>query len=240
MTAYNGYTDQELTVLLRAGNSIAFTEVFNRYHAPLYSHAYNKLRDEDDAHDVVQEMFTKLWLKRADLNTDNNLIGYLFKGVRNAVLDLIKHKKIVTAYEESFNGFVASNYAMTDYLIREKQFAELIEREIAALPSRMREVFELRRKENLSNKQIALRMNIAESTVADQMKKALKVLKMRIGLALILVSWQDVPTQAMENNKECIFFLAPYPQSFFLNRNVYSCRLKAAYYDTEKTTSSVN
>jgi len=172
MTTYSSYTDQELAALLKAGDRMAFTEIFNRYHAPLYTQALNKLRDEDDAHDVVQDLFTKLWLKQADVDADNNLAGYLFRGLRNAIFDLIKHKKIVLAYEDSFNGFVAASEVETDHLIREKQFAALIEREIAALPARMREVFELRRKENLSNKDIALRLNIAESTVADQMKKA--------------------------------------------------------------------
>lgn len=197
MAIYSNYSDQDLMALLKLGDHTAYTEVFNRYNAPLYLHAFNKLRDEDEALDVVQEMFTKLWVKRALLDTENNLAGYLFKGVRNSIFDLIKHKKIVTAYEEAFSGF-AANYVMTDHLIREKQFAALIEREIAALPPRMREVFELRRKENLSNKEIAVRMNIAESTVADQMKKAIKILKMRIGLGLILVSFYEAQTKTNE------------------------------------------
>lgn len=237
---YNTLSDIELTALLKGGDHAAFTEVFNRYHALLYAHAFNKLRDEEDADDAVQEIFTKLWVKRDFLETENNLAGYLFRSIRNSIFDLIKHKKVVTAYEESFKGFVDSSSVKTDHLIREKQFAALIEKEIAALPPRMREVFELRRKENLSNKEIALRMDIAESTVADQMKKALKVLRIRIGLALILVSWWDVQAindQTKKNNK---FFLDAYPQSFFLNRNVFSCGLNAYHYDTERTVKRVN
>lgn len=240
MSAYHTYTDQELTALLKQGDPQAFTAVFNRYHSPLYAQAFNKLRDEDDAQDVVQDLFTKLWQKRAELNAEYNLAGYLFKSLRHAIFDLIKHKKIVSAYEDSFEAFISSGTIESDHLIREKQFAELIEREIAALPPRMREVFELRRKENLSNREIALQMNITESTVADQMKKALRVLKMRIGLALILFYWTDACISADKPEKKYNFFALPYPQSYFLNRNVYSCGLKAYHYDTERTATSIN
>ena len=240
MATYSAYTDQELVALLKQGNNMSFTEVFNRYHAPLYAQAFNKLRDEDDARDVVQDMFTRLWLKRAGLDADNNLAGYLFRGLRNAIFDLIKHKKIVLAYEDSFNEFIAGPHEETDHLIREKQFAELIEREIAALPPRMREVFELRRKENFSNKEIAQQMNIAESTVADQMKKALKILKMRIGLALVLVSLGEGQASVNVLEKKGNFFLDPHPQSSYLNRNVFNRGLDAYYYDTERTVKTVN
>ncbi len=178
------FNDQELTVLLKQGNHSAFEEVFKRYSKVLYSHVFNKLRDADDAHDVVQEVFARLWKSREQLKENNNLGGYLFINVRNLVFDRIRHKKVITSYEESFKVFDSKSYLITDHLIREKQFAELIEREIAALPPRMREVFELSRKEYLSNKDIALKMGITESTVADQMKKALRSLRLKLGLLL--------------------------------------------------------
>lgn len=115
-----------------------------------------------------------------------NLSGYLYTTARNAVFDLLRHKVHVDAYAESYTRFVEDNVAETDYLIREKQFAAMIEAEIAALPPRMREVFELRRVENLSNKEIAEKLNLSEHTVKDQMKKALKILRPKIGLVIIM------------------------------------------------------
>jgi RNA polymerase sigma-70 factor (ECF subfamily) len=180
-------SDQALLLLINNGDHLAFKEIFSRYSKLLYAHAYNKLRDSHEAHDVVQEVFSKLWLKRDQLDNGVNIGGYLFTSVRNQIFDLLRHKKVITSYEESFNKFEFENYLITDHLIREKQLAELIEKEISLLPPRMREVFNLRRIEHLSNKEIAIRMNIAESTVADQMKKALKVLRLKLGLLLIMV-----------------------------------------------------
>ncbi len=188
MADYSLFSDQELAKMLNLEDRLAFTEIFYRYSALLYAHAFNKLRDEDDAHDVVQDVFIKLWTKRSTIDPNNNLLGYLFTGVRHAFFDLIKHKKVINAYEESFRAFDQQNYLITDHLIREKQFSALIEKEIAALPPRMRKVFELRRIEHLSNKEIAARMKIKESTVADQMKKALKALRLKIGPIWVLIS----------------------------------------------------
>jgi RNA polymerase sigma-70 factor (family 1) len=187
MAAYSAYTDQELVALLQQGDGLAFREVFERYSSLLYQHTFNKIRNSEEARDVVQEIFAKLWAKHDELDfTTLNLRGYLYITVRNAVFDLLRHKVHVDAYAESYTRYVADNVAETDYLIREKQFAAIIEAEIAALPPRMREVFELRRVENLSNKEIAEKLNLSEHTVKDQMKKALKILRPKIGLVIIM------------------------------------------------------
>lgn len=185
MTTGAAYNDQELFVLLREGKQAAFAEIYNRYSTLLFIHADNKLRDKDEAKDVVQDVLAKLWEKRDELDVTANLAGYLYTAVRNKIFDLIKHKKVISGYMETFFAPEANGDEYADHLIRERQFAAMIAAEIEALSPRMREVFELRRIENLSNKEVAKRLNITESTAADYMKKAIKILKPRIGLILI-------------------------------------------------------
>ncbi len=187
MAAYRTYTDQELTTLLKGGDQLAFTEIFSRYSHLLYKHVYNKIRNSQEAEDIVQEIFTKLWNKREQIEEKvGNLTGYLYTISRNAVFDLLRHKTHVADYAAAFTRFSEETFPETDALIREKQFAAIIESEIAALPPRMREVFNLRRLENLSNKQIAERLNLSEHTVKDQIKKAIRTLKPKIGMMLIM------------------------------------------------------
>lgn len=186
--AYSTYTDQELTRLLQAGDRSAFTEIFNRYSPLLYKHTYNKVRNPQEAEDIVQEIFVKLWSRHQELDLKTaNLTGYLYTVARNAVFDLLRHKTHVDDYAAAYSRFTEETYVETDALIREKEFAAIIEMEIASLPPRMREVFNLRRLENLSNKEIAERLNISENTVKDQMKKAIKTIKPRIGLMLVMM-----------------------------------------------------
>jgi RNA polymerase sigma-70 factor (family 1) len=187
MAAYSALSDQELVILLKIGDGNAFTEIFDRYSSLLYQHTYNKIRNSEEARDIVQEIFAKLWTKYDELDFKTlNLKGYLYTAARNAVFDLLRHKVHIDAYADSYTRFTAAGTSETDYLIREKQFAAIIEAEIAGLPPKMREVFELRRVDNLPNKAIAEKLNLSEHTVKDQMKKALKILRPKIGLIIIM------------------------------------------------------
>lgn len=82
---------------------------------------------------------------------------------------------------ESLGDFMTAGSNVTDHLARERMLAKQIEKEIENLPPRMREVFELKRKQNLSYKQIAIAMNISELTVKTQMNKAIRILRGKFG-----------------------------------------------------------
>jgi RNA polymerase sigma-70 factor (ECF subfamily) len=185
---YNKLSDQELTALLKEGDHEAFTEVFNRYNSLLYIHAFKKLHEREGAKDVVQEVLSSLWIKRELVNPGNNLGGYLYTAIKHRIFDLLSHQKVTNKHVISLQKYLEHGQVVrADYQIREKQLAAIIEKEIAALPPRMREVFMLSRKENLTHKEIAERLAISEQTVTDQVKKALKILKPKIGLSIALM-----------------------------------------------------
>jgi len=187
MAAYGTYTDQELLVLLKTGDRTAFAEIFNKYRSLLFSHVYKKIRDREEAKDIVQEVFTGLWTKRAEINQQSNLGGYLMMAVKHKVLDLVGHKEVESRYFESLSTFSINYEGKTDHSIREKQLQSIIDREIEALPQKMREVFLMSRVEQLSHKEIAQKLNLSEETVNTHIKRALKTLKIRLGLILYLV-----------------------------------------------------
>jgi RNA polymerase sigma-70 factor (family 1) len=187
LVSLNATDDDALISLLREGNQDAYTEIYNRYKWLLHTHAYKKLGDRDAANDVIQELFTSLWLKREDIYLTTTLSAYLYTAVRNRVLNVIEHRMVESKYIDSLadyaNGFVAA----TDHLVRENQFNAIIEKEIAALPPKMREVFELSRKAHLSHREIAEHLHISEQTVTKQVKNALKILRMRLGLIAYVI-----------------------------------------------------
>ncbi|HKG06158.1 MAG TPA: RNA polymerase sigma-70 factor [Pedobacter sp.] len=187
MAAYSIYTDEELAALVAGADHMAFSELFNRYSSLLYIHAYKKLKERETAKDMVQEVLAMLWIKRTQLNGQNNVGGYLYTALRNKIFDYLSHQQVASKHVASLQEFMRKGTVLTDHLVREKQLIEIIEREIAALPPRMREIFELSRKEQLSHKEIAERLAISELTVKDQVKKAIKILKPRIGLAIAML-----------------------------------------------------
>lgn len=177
-------SDQDLVSMLREGSQSAYTEIYNRYKWLLHAHAYKKLGDRDAAGDVVQELFANLWVKRDEIFLATTLSAYLYTAVRNRVLNIIEHRMVESKYADSLAEYADGYVAATDHLVREKQMMEMIEKEIAALPSKMREVFELSRKNHLTHKEIAIHLHISEQTVTKQVKNALKILRMRLGVVV--------------------------------------------------------
>ncbi|WP_316812862.1 RNA polymerase sigma-70 factor [Pedobacter heparinus] len=191
MITYNSYTDQELAALLKDGDSSAFTEIYNRFKGPLYIHAFNLLRDREEAKDILQQVFELLWTGRQSLVIKSQLSGYLYTLVRNKIFKTIAHHKVESKYISSLAGFATKGECITDHLVREKLLIEIIEKEISELPERMREIFELSRKSGLSHKEIAAQLNISEKTVRNQVNNALKTLRVKLGLVVYLMLFMN-------------------------------------------------
>jgi RNA polymerase sigma-70 factor (family 1) len=178
--------DEELIVRLREGSEVAYTVIYNRYKGLLYQHAYKRLRNQEAADDIIQELFTTLWVKRDKIAINTSLTAYLYTAVRNRIIDYVSHLKVETKYINSLQNFIDEGTAITDYRVRLKLLEELIKKEIAALPPKMREIFELSRKEHLSHREISEKLDISEKTVKNQVNNALKILRIRLGLFIYL------------------------------------------------------
>lgn len=186
MAEYDRMNDLELVDLIRCGNKHAFAKIYERYFEVLYLHAYHRLRDKDEAKDLVQELFSYLWSHRESLIPATNFSNYLYTSVRNRVLNIIAHKCVEDRFLSSLQHTDNNTEAITDHLARERQLAMIIEKEIQSLPPRMRQVFELSRKANLSYKEIAARLELSEQSVRSHVKGALRLLRTKLGLWVYL------------------------------------------------------
>jgi len=186
---YGAYSDQELTNLLKLGDKHAFSEIYSRYKLIMHNHAWNKLRNTQETQDLVQEVFSKLWAKRETVNIGLNLSGYLYTCIHNQFLNMVVHKKVRAKYIDSIAHYSDHAPVLTDHLVRENLLKKIIEKEISQLPPRMREVFELSRKQHLNHKEIAEIMGISEETVKKQMTYALKILRTKLGIGLYIAAY---------------------------------------------------
>ncbi len=181
MTPLNTLSDAELIALLRNGDEAAFAEIYQRYYRLLQNHIYKRLGDLEETKDILQELFAQVWTKRAQLPETTNFAGYLYIIVRNKVFNTLAHQKISSKYIQSIQEFISEENYITDLVVREKEFRAMIDREIDALPEKMREVFRLSRDSGLSHKEIAEQLDISEHTVSNQVTNALKVLRVKLG-----------------------------------------------------------
>ncbi|PTT04176.1 RNA polymerase subunit sigma-70 [Pedobacter sp. HMWF019] len=180
MGRYSKYSDKELTDLLKSGDQSAFTEIYNRYWSVMYAHVYKMLRDREEAKDVIQEIFSKLWLKATEIRSNQNLAGLLYVAARNRVLNLMEQNRVRNDYVKSIASFISEIDPSAIDHVDEKKLTQIIEQEILNLPPKMREIFEMSRKENLSHKEIAAKLNISDQTVKKQVQNALKIIRPKI------------------------------------------------------------
>jgi RNA polymerase sigma-70 factor (ECF subfamily) len=181
MLNYSALNDAELLIRLKDRDQAAFTEIYDRYWSVLYLHVRNLLRQEEEARDIVQELFTSMWQKTGTLQPNTSLSGYLYRSVRNRVFDHIRRRKVVSDYVASLSEFLEQGDVEADALLREKELSRLIEEEIGRLPKKMRVIFEMSRKEHLSYQQIARELGVSEHTVKSQVSNALRELRSKLG-----------------------------------------------------------
>ncbi|MCT1525075.1 RNA polymerase sigma factor [Sphingobacterium lactis] len=187
MEDYGLYSDAELALFMRGGDAIAFREIYKRYSELLYIFAYRKLKNESEARDVVHDVFAWLLEKGETLTLHGSLSSYLYKSVLNRIFDIFRKKETFQRYIDQGEHYIDVDSEGTDYLIREKDIRALIDKEIAAMPPRMREVFELRYRQHRSHQEISDQLNISTETVKTHIKHAHKHLKDKLGVVIFLL-----------------------------------------------------
>lgn len=187
MTDYSGYTNKELTVFLKEGDHAAYAEIYDRFQCLLYVYACKIVKDQDEAEDIVQEIFISLWEKRNDIDFHTSLSSYLYCAVRYKFINLLDRKKVRSDYSTSLQKFIDQGDFVTDDYIREKELHNIIEQQICLLPEKMRQIFIMSRKQNKSNKEIADELSKSEKTVRNQVNNALNILRVKLGLLTFLI-----------------------------------------------------
>lgn len=182
MKTYADFTDAELIVLLKERDHTAFTEIYNRYSVLMFYKVNQMLRDEEVSKDLVQDLFVGLWDKSALIQENNNLSGYLYVGARNSVLKFIQRSKLKNDYVSSLAAYASEVSMETIQDIDERELRGIVQREINNLPAKMKLIFEMSRKENLSHAEIAGRLGLSDQTVKKQVNNALKILRTKLSV----------------------------------------------------------
>lgn len=187
MVAYNLKTEDEkvLLDLIKNGDYDAFDELYERHFDTLYGVAYNLLREQSDAKDIIQEVFIWFWEHREQWNLDS-CKWYLLTAVKFKVASYFREHK---SREDFYKRLALRPTEKFDQELEfeVRQLRELIEQVAAGLSGRVREVFMLSRFEYLSNKEIAGRLDISEKTVEAHITNALKLLREKLGKTRFLL-----------------------------------------------------
>jgi RNA polymerase sigma-70 factor (family 1) len=178
------HTDEQLLQLLAHDNREAFTELYNRYWDKTFAVAYHRLDDEQEAEEVVQEVFLSIWQRRASLKITHTMATYLSVAVKYKVINHLdrQYRKQQHLDELTFTSTETEDSTMQ--WLEEKELRERLDNSINQLPEKCRIVFLLSRDENKTYAEIAAELGISQKTVEAHMSKALSTLRQSLGISL--------------------------------------------------------
>jgi RNA polymerase sigma-70 factor (ECF subfamily) len=162
-----------------------FERCFHDTYEGLHRYAHTMIKDNEEARDIVQKVFIKLWEKRHEVNIPGSAHLYLYTAVHNLCLNAIRDKKTrtnyISHYTHSETGITVASLA------EEKELERQIYAAIDTLPPRCREVFCKSRLEGKRYAEIAGELQISVKTVEVQMGKALKILRSLLADAITTI-----------------------------------------------------
>ena len=170
---------------IREGSAKAFNAIFEKYWETAFTNAYKRLKDQDAAKDIVQDIFVYLWQNRETLHIEN-LNAYLKVAVRNRVINAAARQKLTHPFFDRLNQVPEENAGADGRLLR-KEFFDSCESYIKTLPPKRQEIFRLRFQHGLSTRLISMKMGIERKTVQNQLGKAIDSLKVSLSRMLTLL-----------------------------------------------------
>ncbi len=187
MSRYSDFSDEQLAALLKEDDEQAFAELYNRYWPVLWRFAANSMKRSDDAKDIVQDVFTKLWLKRTTLTIHTALRPFLYRMTLHTVIDNATKTKDFEGFADALRREMCAGVNTTEQLIYEKELIRCFEAGLDQVPPKARKVFELSRMDQLSHQEISTELDISRETVKSQMKVAIKILRKSLHLLAVLL-----------------------------------------------------
>lgn len=177
--------------------------LFREFYADMCRSAFRILRDSNLAEDLAQEVFFELWRSRSRLRIKGSVGAYLRRAVVNRSLNYLRDQRLPLSDQSPAELPLADDRTGAQQRLERDELEQAIQRAIDQLPERCRIVFVLNRFEDLSNKEIADRLDISVKTVENQMTRALRLLRSQLSrlitlvLSVTLLIWQPQPGQQL-------------------------------------------
>jgi len=179
--------ESQLVRNLSKGNHLAFNTLFKIYSGRLYRFAFGYLKSEAEAEELVQEVFTIIWEKRADLKAELSFKSYLFTIAFNIIKKYFRSKSYLSKYFK--NEIITDLDIQTSEKITHDSTYQYINELVNQLPTRRKEIFIKSRFQGLSIKEIAEELHISHKTVENQLTDAIRYIRknlIRENLSILL------------------------------------------------------
>jgi RNA polymerase sigma-70 factor (family 1) len=162
-----------------------FEEIYVTHYARMKRFAIQYVLREEDAENIVQDVFLNLWEQQFYYMSQTNLFAFLFTATKNRCIDFLRHKtivrrtaeKLIDEYNLQLKMKLQSLEAFDEKIFSEPNIETLVQKAIDSLPERCRKIFIMSKLDGKKQKDIATELNISINTVENQMAIAYKKLR---------------------------------------------------------------
>jgi RNA polymerase sigma-70 factor (ECF subfamily) len=174
-------SDTELMLEIKAGNMLAFDVLYRKYSIRLYKFAFSLVKVQEDAENIVQDVFMKLWLNRDKVDKAASVRYFVFSIAYHSSISLIRKKIMESKFTDYLLTCQESFQEPATLLAEYNELDEKLNKVIDSLPARQKEVYRLHRIEGLKYAEIAVRLDISENTIENHMSRAIKTIRDKMG-----------------------------------------------------------
>jgi RNA polymerase sigma-70 factor (family 1) len=166
---------------IKKGDIKAFDLLYHTYSQKLYGFAFSMLKNHEDAKEVVQETFFKIWEKRDRINPSGSIEAFLFSVSYHTTIDLLRKR----FKDDQYRSYVQIQLPGHESKSEEdpvyyQELINILNEVVSELPEQRKKIYLLSREEGLSHKEIAEKLNISVKTVENQINLALKEIRKQL------------------------------------------------------------
>lgn len=177
-------TEQDILLRLAEGDHQAFKKLFRTYYSKVRAFSYGFLKNTDDADELAQMVFVKLWDKRKMLQNIRNFDSYLFMLAKHTIFNFIEARHIMPVSEEEIPVEVDNETPYDDLIAHDLQL--LIDLTVSNMPFQRRQIYRMSREQGMTNDEIADKLGIQKKTVENHLNLALKELRNVINIFIMI------------------------------------------------------
>jgi len=159
------------------GDHHSFKILYQKYAPKLYGFSKKYLSTSEEAEEIVQEVFLRLWEKKENIDESQSFSSYILQAAKHRIFNGFRKKVNERAYLDFLIYADQSSTNFTDMVVDYREIKQKAEKAISAMPPKRQEIFRLSREKGLKNKEIAEKLHISIKTVENQMGQALKFLR---------------------------------------------------------------
>lgn len=166
--------EKECLLNISKGNTKAFDSLFILHYPRVKNFIMSLVKNEEDARDLSQDIFLKIWNNREKLSEIQYFRTYLFQMSKNAVFDFFKENIRFDDYEGEYK---IKDFDSLEESIEAHDLEMLIDTLVESMPEQRKKIYKMSRKEGLTNDEISIKLKISKRTVETHISNALKDIK---------------------------------------------------------------